>query len=78
MTWFTTILNVITTAVTIGDRLYVRIAPCVCGKAGARLDRNTRGEWFVFCPYGCRWPSTPAKTRRRAKKNWNEEMEVGG
>jgi hypothetical protein len=74
MNWFTIIVNVVMTVVTIGDRLYVRIKSCPCGSVGARLDQNTLGSWFVFCPYGCRRRSALANTRRRAKKNWNEEV----
>jgi len=77
MNFFKLIFDGIVTAVTLGDRLYVRITRCSCGKAGAKLGRDFDRNWYVYCsnPIGCKRRGPLAKTKRRAKKNWNEEIE---
>jgi hypothetical protein len=77
MNWFKMIGQAIVTAVTLGDRLYVRIVPCTCGKPGAKVRRVKRREYYVYCPFGCRRRSAVARTRRRAKINWREELKEG-
>ena len=76
MNWLKTIADIIVTVVSINDRLFVRIHRCPCGKAGARLHKNHWGRWYVYCshPRGCKRRAEDAKTRRRAKLTWNQEI----
>lgn len=76
MTWFQVIIKALAIIISLNDTLYVRIHRCSCRKAGARLDQNKWGRWYVYCPNpkGCKRRAADAKTKRRAKMNWNEEI----
>lgn len=76
MTWLTKTLEVLAAILTFGASQYVSIDPCPCGASGTRLGRNRLKDWYVYCPNGCRRRGSLARTRRRAKLNWNAELKV--